>query len=108
MLNEYSAEAVLERGVAGLSPAREDAAGNSGTHPAVSFTILTDLAEVEQDWLAFEAEADGTAFQTFAWLSAWQRTIGVACGTKPVIVVGRRFDRTLFLLPLAIVRRGPL
>lgn len=108
MINQYSPEAVLGRGVARLSSGRDDAASSVGAHPGVNFAISTDLAEVEQEWLAFEAEAEGTAFQTFAWLSAWQRTIGAASETRPIIVTGRRFDRTLFLLPLAVVRRGPL
>ncbi len=61
-----------------------------------------DLAAAEQDWRRFEQTADCTPFQTFDWLSAWQRHIGTLTGVTPAIVVGRRGDDILFVLPLAV------
>ena len=56
-------------------------------------------------WRAFEPQADGTVFQSFEWLAAWQRHIGARAGVTPAIVVGRDASGTiLFLLPLSVLR----
>jgi CelD/BcsL family acetyltransferase involved in cellulose biosynthesis len=83
------------------APARAAAAAEPAT---VSLSVYDDLAGVERIWRAFEQTADCTPFQTFNWLSAWQRHIGAPSGVKPAIVIGRRGDDILFLLPLAIER----
>ncbi len=80
----------------------EVAAAQSG----MEIAIHDDLAAVADTWRGFEREADCTAFQTFAWHEAWQRNVGAPAGVRPVIVVGRCGRTVLFLLPLAIVRRG--
>jgi CelD/BcsL family acetyltransferase involved in cellulose biosynthesis len=68
--------------------------------------IYTDLSTVEAEWRSFERAADCTAFQTFDWLSAWQRHIGARQGVRPVIVVGRFDDDGIaFILPLGVERR---
>ena len=72
----------------------------------VELTIHDRLDSVADLWRRFEGEADCTAFQTFAWHDAWQRTVGAAAGVQPAIVVGTSGNRVLFLLPLAILRRG--
>jgi CelD/BcsL family acetyltransferase involved in cellulose biosynthesis len=68
----------------------------------VQLSLHQDLAAIESDWRAFEAEADGTAFQTFDWVAAWQRHIGVRDGVSPAIVIGRRRGRILFILPFVL------
>ncbi len=68
----------------------------------VRLSIHHNIAELEQEWRAFEAQADGTAFQTFDWLSAWQRHIGAQEGAIPAIVVGRHREQILFIVPLAL------
>jgi CelD/BcsL family acetyltransferase involved in cellulose biosynthesis len=74
-----------------------------GTVSGIEIAVVTDLASLEGEWRAFEAGADGTAFQTYAWLSKWQRHVGALNGTKPAIVVGRDAAGQLeFLLPLAV------
>jgi CelD/BcsL family acetyltransferase involved in cellulose biosynthesis len=61
------------------------------------------LEEVALEWKAFEARADCTPFQTFAWIEKWQRNIGARRATVPVIVLGRdKAGEILFILPLAI------
>ena len=46
----------------------------------VELSLHHDLASIEADWRAFEANADCTVFQTFDWLSTWFRT---SVCTKP-------------------------
>lgn len=70
----------------------------------IALSVHDDLASVEQIWRTFQETADCTPFQTFDWLSAWQRHIGVLNGVTPAIVIGRRGDEILFLLPLSIQR----
>ena len=66
-------------------------------------SVTSDLDLIEEEWRAFEQRADCTPFQTFAWLSTWQRCIGLPAGVMPAIVTGRRLTgELLFLLPLAI------
>lgn len=71
---------------------------------AVTLTLLEDLASAESEWRALERDGDCTPFQTFDWLSAWQRHVGSRNGTRPAIVIGRRGGAVLFLLPLAVAR----
>ena len=73
----------------------------------VRLAVHEDLATVEQDWRAFEQTADGTVFQSFDWLSTWQKYIGSLNHVAPAIVTGRDSQgRLLFLLPLAIESGG--
>jgi CelD/BcsL family acetyltransferase involved in cellulose biosynthesis len=71
---------------------------------AITLSAHDNLASVEQIWRSFQETADCTPFQTFEWLSAWQRHIGALNGVTPAIVIGRRGDDILFLLPLGIER----
>jgi len=69
---------------------------------AIQLMVHENLAAVEATWRAFETEADCTAFQTFAWHDAWQRTIGDRSRARPAIVEGRDGGRLLFIMPLAV------
>jgi CelD/BcsL family acetyltransferase involved in cellulose biosynthesis len=95
-----------------LVDARDDAGSTPATEigraePApISLSVHHDFAAVEQDWRRFEATADCTPFQTFDWLFAWQRHVGTAKGVTPAIVIARRGDQVLLLLPLGIARHG--
>ena len=73
-------------------------------HDALTLSVHDNLASVEQVWRSFQQTADCTPFQTFDWLSAWQRHIGALSGVTPAIVIGRRGDEILFLLPLGVER----
>jgi CelD/BcsL family acetyltransferase involved in cellulose biosynthesis len=75
------------------------AAGKSGE---IALTFHRDMASAEQDWRAFEQVADCTPFQTFTWLSAWDRHIGRPDGVRPAVVIGRRGGEIAFLFPLAV------
>jgi CelD/BcsL family acetyltransferase involved in cellulose biosynthesis len=70
-------------------------------YPAVDLTLHDDLKAIENEWRAFEERADCTVFQTFDWLSAWLRHIGVREGGKPVVVIGRYQGAILFVMPFA-------
>jgi CelD/BcsL family acetyltransferase involved in cellulose biosynthesis len=95
-LNTYGFERA-----AGAEPA------TSFVHQGISVSFSEDLSDVERDWRAFQADADGTVFQSFEWLATWQRHIGSREGVKPLIVLGRDKDRKLlFLLPLALQPAG--
>jgi CelD/BcsL family acetyltransferase involved in cellulose biosynthesis/predicted ATP-grasp superfamily ATP-dependent carboligase len=72
----------------------------------LTFSIHTQFDGIADEWRAFEEIAEGTAFQTFEWLTAWERHIGRRRGVTPVIVIGRFADgRTAFIAPLALERR---
>ncbi len=76
--------------------------------PDIRLSIEADLAAIEGEWRAFERHSDCTVFQTFDWVSVWQRHIGARKGAVPVVVAGRDSAGTLlFLLPLAIEKFGP-
>jgi CelD/BcsL family acetyltransferase involved in cellulose biosynthesis len=73
----------------------------------VRLSIHDDLAAIESEWRAFERNADCTVFQTFDWMSAWHRNIGVRQGVTPVIVAGRdSAGALLFILPFAVEAGG--
>jgi CelD/BcsL family acetyltransferase involved in cellulose biosynthesis len=62
-----------------------------------------DIAAIENEWRAFEENADGTVFQTFAWQSCWLQHIGGPGGFQPLIAVLKTADgRILMLAPLAV------
>src|SRR4051812_7284204 len=73
----------------------------------VRLAVHESLATLEQDWRTFEQLADGTVFQSYDWLSLWQRHIGSLSGVAPAVVTGRDGrGQLLFLLPLAVATRG--
>src|SRR5687767_2101233 len=55
----------------------------------LQLTVAEDLASAAAEWKTFEALADRTPFQSFAWLEKWQHHIGSRRGTVPAIVFGR-------------------
>jgi CelD/BcsL family acetyltransferase involved in cellulose biosynthesis len=84
-----------------VAPARADAAAGG-----IEFTIHHDLAAAEPVWRELQAQ-ECTPFQTFEWLTAWQRHVGALSDVAPCIVVARDGrGRALFILPLAIQQTG--
>ena len=84
------------------------AAASVVRRPDVRLSLHHDLAAIEGEWRELEARADCTVFQTYDWLSTWQRNIGARNGVMPAIVIGRIDGRALFLLPLAVEPGGLL
>jgi CelD/BcsL family acetyltransferase involved in cellulose biosynthesis len=87
--------------------AAKGSASAAGAAREFAFAVYDDLAAVEAVWRGFQGSADCTAFQTFEWLSAWQRHIGARDGVTPCIVVVRdRAGDIVMILPLAVQRAG--
>jgi D-aspartate ligase len=96
-LKDAAAPAVINPAAVGATHRRE-------VPTNLSLRIYDDLAAVESEWRRFERVADCTAFQTFDWLAAWHRHIGLREGARPAIVVGRFGDgETALLLPLCVM-----
>jgi CelD/BcsL family acetyltransferase involved in cellulose biosynthesis len=59
--------------------------------------------EISDTWEEFDKNSYGYVFQSFNWVSHWQKTIGDNTGYKPCIVeVKDQNDKLLMLLPLSI------
>ena len=104
-----AAEVRLNAHFAGAQPAVDDAPALSPAAALgdVRIDVYEDLAAIERDWRAFEPQADCTVFQSFDWLAAWQRHIGVLNGVTPAIVVERDGAGAIqILLPLAVRKAG--
>lgn len=72
----------------------------------IELTVSGDLSACRSRWLALQADALTTVFQTFEWVEAWQSCVGVSAGVRPVIVTGNRRDgSTAFILPFGLVRK---
>jgi CelD/BcsL family acetyltransferase involved in cellulose biosynthesis len=74
--------------------------------PDLTLSIHKSLAAAESEWRRFEQVAECTPFQTFEWLSLWQRHVGLREDVKPVIAVGHFADGNIaFIMPLAVERQ---
>lgn len=102
---------VNRSGLAGAGPLpRIDGrviAGPWGAKPEVLLSVHDTFDALRGAWTALERDADCTAFQTYAWLSAWFRNIGAWEGIEPAIVVGWNAEgegKAIFILPLGLKR----
>lgn len=66
--------------------------------------VVTELAEAEVVWRAFEANGHlFTPYQRFDLLCPWQRQVGAREGALPFVVIARDAERRpLLLLPLSL------
>ncbi len=87
-------------------PASDEAEGQSRPFPAAPLSLrLHDRMEpLAACWHAMEAQNNLSLHQCYDWCAAWVKTH--ACNL--LIVEGVRDGRTQFILPLEIVRRGPV
>ena len=69
---------------------------------AAGIAVYSSFEAAEPVWRAFEASANGTAFQSFDWLSAWHAHVGAA--VEPAIVVVSRQGQPVLLAPFGIER----
>jgi CelD/BcsL family acetyltransferase involved in cellulose biosynthesis len=98
---------IHQDGLCATNAQAHDAAAPRAENASVALTVFEDLAEIENDWRAFERDADCTVFQSFDWLSLWQHHIGALTAVRPAIIVGRdAAGAMLFILPLATQRTG--
>lgn len=73
--------------------------------PEVLLSLHDEFEPLKAVWQKLEREGDATAFQSYTWLSTWQRHIGTVQRIKPAIIVG--WDRgggALFILPFGVER----
>jgi len=88
--------------VGGEAPGRVEAIDASAI---LNLSIHDRLDSLEAEWRRFERTADCTPFQTFDWLSRWQRHIGTRTSVQPAIAIGSFTDgQTAFIMPLGIDR----
>lgn len=69
---------------------------------ACGIMVYRSFAESEEVWRAFEAEALGTAFQSYDWLSLWHAHVGVKEGIQPAIVTVTRGGHIVMLAALGL------
>ena len=70
---------------------------------------IGDIGLARAPWAEIEGRGVASPYQSFAFASEWSRTVGVASGLRPFIVVARDASGAVSaLLPLARGRRGPL
>ena len=87
-------------------PARQ---AQAGARPFTRVTAFTDPDEAAAAWDELEACAPASPYQTRRWVTPWCRTIAAAEKITPLIVVAYdRNERAVALLPLGLMRRGPL
>lgn len=71
--------------------------------------IFDDLAAAEPAWRRLEnVAALKSPYQSFDFLSLWQRHIGATTGVSPCVVVGYDGNGPAFLWPLGRTQFGPL
>ncbi len=59
--------------------------------------------ELENQWIKFENKIQITPFQSFIWLSHWQKTIGNNVDfIEPCIFVLKKLDEIIMIIPLGI------
>lgn len=84
----------------------EPIAGPRSGYREIEVSVHDTIADLEAVWLELQARGDSTAFQSFAWISAWQRHIGAREGVSPCVVVGwGRDGKAQFILPLGIQKK---
>jgi len=89
------------------TPVAADARAMGARLPAeVRLTIYEDMAAAEPLWRAFERQADGTVFQSYQWLAAWQRHVGARQEVRPAIVIAQDASGAPLALFALAVRRA--
>jgi CelD/BcsL family acetyltransferase involved in cellulose biosynthesis len=84
------------------SPVRQQ---NRAGRPEILLSVHEDIEPLKEVWQVLERDGDGTPFQSYLWVSAWQRHIGTKQGIRPAIVVGWDNEGgALFIFPLGVQR----
>ena len=91
-------------GHGGARPAGARGAGAADCTGALTLRPVEDLAAAGHAWQAFEKEAVGTPFQSYAWVSAWVKANRDNGAMRPLIVFAYDGARIVLILPLAIAR----
>jgi CelD/BcsL family acetyltransferase involved in cellulose biosynthesis len=67
---------------------------------AIEIDIVDSMQEIEQDWRALERDNLNSLHQGYDWCTSWAK----AYGNPLAIIRGRAGGRTVFILPVEIVR----
>lgn len=68
----------------------------------ISLNFHQEVEDLREEWLGFEQNAINSLFQSYHWLSRWQRHMAAGTQETPFIVMGRNArGQLLFILPLA-------
>jgi CelD/BcsL family acetyltransferase involved in cellulose biosynthesis len=71
--------------------------------------VFTDMREAQADWAELESVAPHSAYQRRDWILPWLGSIGRDQGITPAVALALSDGGTpLALLPLGVLRRGPL
>ncbi|MBI1262469.1 MAG: GNAT family N-acetyltransferase [Rhizobiales bacterium] len=71
----------------------------------IEVSVHDSLDGLEMVWRQLEDNGDCLPFQSYAWLSTWQRHVGRHESVTPCVVVGwDQFGNAMFILPLGIKR----
>lgn len=86
------------------------AASSHAAAPAFAeVAVFTDMREAQADWAELERTAPHSAYQRRDWILPWLGTLGRERGVSPAVALARdALGRPLALLPLGVMRRGPL
>ena len=75
---------------------------------AFDISIHSSFEGVMPQWKELEKKVPSTVYQTYAWQKAWQDTLGISEGAKPLLIVASVDEEPVFLLPLTIVKKSGL
>lgn len=79
------------------------------SEPYASIAVHSEIAPAEAAWRELERSAPISGYQTLRWMKPWIETIARANSVEPMIVVANDRDgMPVAILPLGIVRAGPL
>ena len=103
-LLRFVAPAATALGMVAAGPAAAQSPAQSPVAAPLSLHLHDRMEPLAPRWRAMEAQDHLSLHQGYDWCAAWVETH--AC--DPLIVEGVRDGRTQFILPLEIVRRGPV
>ncbi|MET0359686.1 MAG: GNAT family N-acetyltransferase [Pararhizobium sp.] len=79
-----------------------DSNATTGRSCDLTVSVHVLMSALEADWRALEAANTVSLHQSFDWCAAWVATHV----ERPLLLRGRLGDRTIFILPLELVRNG--
>lgn len=93
---------------AAVAPSLHLSAATAAT-PFDSVEVFTDMRRAQADWAELETVAPHSAYQRRDWILPWLGSLGRERGVTPGVVVARNAaGRPVALLPLGLLKRGPL
>ena len=72
----------------------------------IALTVHSDVAGIEHIWRELESISPASIYQRFEWILAWCEHAAPALGIEPAVVIGRRGNQPVLLLPFGRQRRN--